>query len=194
MRTAAQVKALGRSARIVVCDFHSTGGDKVTYRDELKRLAIDLGLNSVEMTFTSEYDESLEMRVPREVVRDLKMLCNVFVMPSVSETYSLVAQEAALCGAFLVLNRDFPPFRSIYGPNAAYFQFSSAIDALTGMDGETLTQYGDVDAYFRDVALRVLYELDHNPVLAQNRRIRVERNPDYVFRRFVEPLFYSKEG
>jgi hypothetical protein len=62
------------------------------------------------------------------------------------------------------------------------------------MDGETLTQYGDVDAYFRDVALRVLYELDHNPVLAQNRRIRVERNPDYVFRRFIEPLFYSGDG
>jgi glycosyltransferase involved in cell wall biosynthesis len=194
MRTAAAVKALGRSARVIVCDFHSTGGDKVTYREVLKALAIDLGLNSIECTFTSEFDKSLEMRVPREVVADLKRLCNVFVQPSVSETYSLITQEAALCGAFLVLNRDFPPFRSIYGPNAAYFQFSSAIDALTGMDGQTTTEYENIDAYFHDIALRVLYELDHNPVLAQERRIRMERNPDYVFRRFIEPLFYSRDG
>jgi len=194
MRTAAAVKALGRSARVVCCDFHSTGGDKVKYRDELKALAVDLGLNSIEMTFTSEYDDSLEMRVPREVVRDLKMLCNVFVQPSVSETYSLITQEAALCGAFLVLNRDFPPFRAIYGPKAAYFQFSSGMDALTGMDGETRTEYADIDDYFKSIALRVLYELETNPVLAQNRRIRVERNPDYIFKRFIEPLFYSKEG
>jgi len=194
MRTAAAIKRLGRSARIVVCDFHSTGGDKVKYREHLKALAIDLGLNSVEMTFTSEYDKSLEMRVPREMVRDLMLLCNVFVLPSVSETYSLITQEAALCGAFLVLNRDFPPMRSIYGPAATYFQFSSAIDALTGMDGHTATEYADIDAYFHDIALRVLYELDRNPVLAQNRRIRMERNPDYVFRRFIEPLFYSRDG
>jgi hypothetical protein len=146
------------------------------------------------MTFTSEFDKSLEMRVPREMVADLMHLCNVFVQPSVSETYSLITQEAALCGAFLVLNRDFPPFRSIYGANAAYFQFSSAIDALTGMDGHTATEYADIDAYFHDIALRVLYELDRNPVLAQNRRIRMERNPDYVFRRFIEPLFYSRDG
>jgi len=190
LRTAAGLKAIGRSARVIVVDFHSTGGDKVTYREEMKTLGVDLGLNAVELTFTSEFDDSLHLRTPREVVRDLMLLCNVFVMPSVSETYSLVAQEAALCGAFLVLNQDFSPMRSIYGPKAAYYQFSSAIDALTGMDGATKTEYADIDGYFRAIALRLAYELENNYVLAQHTRIRKERNPQHVFRKYIEPLFY----
>jgi len=190
LRTAAALKRLKRSVRVVVVDFHSTGGDKVVYREDLKRLGIDLGLNSAEVTFTSEFDESLRLNAPREMVRDLMLLCNVFVMPSGSETYSLVVQEAGLCGAFLVLNRDFPPMRSVYGPHAAYYQFSSNVNALTGMDGETTTKYSDTDDYFRCVALRVAYELENNHVLAQQRRIRQTRNPTAIFKKYIEPLFY----
>jgi len=194
IRTGAALKKLGRSVRVICADFHSTGGDKVNYREHLASLAIDLGLDDNEMTFLSQFDDSLKTRSPREVIRDLMLLCNVFVMPSRSETYSLIAQEAALCGAMLILNRDFPPMRSIYGPDAAYYQFSSNIDALTGNDGTTTTEYEDVDDYFHSIALRVAYELQHNIVLAQQRRIRQERNPDYVFKKFIEPLFHTWEG
>lgn len=189
---AAQLKAIGRTVRIVIPDFHSTGGDKVTYRAWLKDMAVDGGLVANELTFLSEYDTSLNVRTPREVVRDLMLLCNVFVMPSRSETYSLIAQEAALCGAFLILNRDFPPFRSIYGPHAAYYQFSSNINALSGMDGSTDTKYDNTREYLRGIALRISYELDHNDTLAQRTRIRQTRNPDYIFRHFVEPLFHAQ--
>ena len=123
------------------------------------------------------------------MVRDLYLLANVFVCPSRSETYSLVTQEAALCGSFLILNQDLPPLRDIYGNKAAFYQFSSNVDALTAQDGTTDTEYGDIDLYFHDIALRVAYELDNNPVLAQKTRIRKERSPDYIFRRFIEPLF-----
>ncbi len=193
-RTAAALKRQGRSVRVIVVDFHSTGDDKPVYRDWLKGLAIDLGLNEAECTFTSEFKKDWRVRVPREVVRDLMLMCNVFVMPSRSETYSLVTQEAGLCGAFLVLNRDFPPFRDIFTNQAAFFQFSSNVDALTGQDGNTETEYGDTDAYFHDVALRIGYELDNNPVLAQRTRIRKERNPTAIFRRYIEPLFAAFDG
>jgi len=195
MHIAAALKRdFGHSVRVVVCDFHSTGGDKVTYRDELKAMMPEMGLNAVDVTFTSEFDKSLHMRAPREMVRDLMLLCNVFVQASKSETYSLIAQEAALCGAFLVLNRDFPVFRSVYGPKATYWQFSSAVNALTGEDGATNTEYDDPAAFYRCVAGRIAYELQHNPVLAQMTRIRKERNPRAVFKRYIEPLFYWKDG
>ena len=42
LRTAAALKRQGRSVRAICLDFHSTGGDKVTYRNWLKGLAIDL--------------------------------------------------------------------------------------------------------------------------------------------------------
>ena len=52
----------------------------------------------------------------------------------------------------------------------------------------------NIDDYFRAVALRIAYELDTNPVLAQSTRIRQERNPDFIFRKFIEPLFYAGDG
>jgi len=192
IHTASAIKKLGRSVRVVCADFHSTGtkGDKVEYRKWLKEYAIDQGLNSAEMTFTSEFDESLKTRCPREMIRDLMLLSPVFLLSSKSETYSLITQEAGLCGALLVLNADFPALRGIYGAKALYYPFSSNVDKLTGMDGETTTNYTDIDAFFRDIALRVIYELENNKVLAQRIRIRKERNPDYIMRRYIEPLFY----
>ena len=193
IHTASAIKKLGRSVRVVVLDFHSSGGDKPVYREWLKNYAIDHGLNSVEITFTSEFDESLRIRCPRQMVRDLMLLANVFLLPSKSETFSLIAQEAALCGTILILNRDFNPLRGIYGKHALYYPFSSNINAMTGMDGETTTKYDDIDGFFRDIALRVVYELENNKVLAQQCRIRKTRNPDYVFSKFIEPLFYFRD-
>jgi len=192
---------IGRSAVVVVVDFHSTGGDKVKYREWLKKEAEGKDV-ARHVHFTSEYDESLRLRCPRAMVRDLMLLCNVFVMPSKSETYSLIAQEAALCGAFLVLNWDFQPMLDIYGEHAAYFKFSSNIDYMDrhlptppmGQAYQTQTSYGDKDEYFRGLARRVAFEKDNNPVLNQATRIRRERNPDAVFKRYVEPLFHAFDG
>ncbi len=201
INTAAGLFSIGRSAAVVVVDFHSTGGDKVEYREWLKKHARKVGVAD-HVHFTSEYDESLHMRAPREMVRDLMLLSNVFVMPSKSETYSLIAQEAALCGNFLVLNWDFQPFLSIYGEQAAYFKFSANVDILDRHlppppPGEvyfTKTEYDDLGGYFRAVALRIAYEHDHNPVMNQRTRVRKKRNPDYIFRRHIEPLFFSHSG
>ena len=195
MRVASALKrTFGMSVRVIVVDFHSTGDDKVVYRDDLKEMIPGMGLNEAEVIFTSEFDESLHLRAPREVVRDLCLLANVHVQPSVSETYSLIAQEAALCGAFLVLNRDLPVFRSVYGPHAAYYQFSSAVNALTGEDGAINTDYGDIDGYFNNIAGRIAYELQYNPILNQRTRIRKERTPRHIFKHYIEPLFYWKDG
>jgi hypothetical protein len=37
--------------------------------------------------------------------------------------------------------------------------------------------------------MRIKYELENNIVLAQQKRLRKERNPMYVFRNEMEPLF-----
>ncbi len=186
----AQLKKLDYVVRVIIPDFHSTGGDKVTYREELKKIAVDWGLNDFDLTFTSEFHESWRVNVPHKVIHDLFELSNVFILPSQSETYSLIAQEAALLGNLLVLNHDFAPFRDIYGDKAIYKQFSSNI-AFDGMDGNITTTYDDERAYFRDCAMRIKYELENNMVLAQQRRLRKERNPMFVFRNELEPLFYA---
>lgn len=134
----------------------------------------------------------LHVQCPRQMVRDLMLLSNVFILPSRSETYSLVAQEAALCGNLLILNFDFPPMRGIYGEDPLYFKFSSNIDAMTGFDGDTSVEYHpNADAYCRDIAMRIVYELQTNRVLHLKTFLRQKRNLDYVFKQHWEPLLYA---
>ena len=187
----AQLKKLNYSVRMIVVDFHSTGGDKVTYRDEMKKMAIDWGLNDQDLTFTSEYHPSWHYSVPSKSVHDLFEVSNVFILPSKSETYSLVAQEAALMGNLLILNHDFAPFRDIYGKNAIYKQFSSNI-GFDGLDGDITTTYGDEKGYYHDVAMRIKYELENNMVLAQQKFLRKFRNPQWIFRNELQPLFEAE--
>jgi glycosyltransferase involved in cell wall biosynthesis len=202
IKTMAMLKEFNMSIRVIVVDFHSTGGDKVTYRDQLKNLAIDFGLNAQEITFTSEYCEAWHVSAPHKVVRDLMLLSNVFIMPSVSESYSLVTQEAAFLGKVIVLNFDFPPFRDIFGPNAIFRKYSSNIDIMNGMDGNTTTAYGPDKAseqerlsyernYHRETAGMIAYRLRNYDNLAMQTRIRQTRNLDAVFKKELEPLMFS---
>jgi len=184
----AQAKKKGMSVRMIVVDFHSTGGDKITYRESLKRLGADKGLNDNELTFTSEFDESLKTRCPRKMVRDLFLLSNVFIMSSKSESYSLITQEAAMCGNIILINRDFPPFIDVFGDAPYQGQFSSNMDALTGMDGETTTEFNDKDAYMSDMAGRLIYEIKNNRVLRMKDRTRKFRSLDYIFKHQLQPL------
>lgn len=176
----------GMTAHLIFCDFHSTGGDKVTYREELKALAEKLGCAN-NVTFLSEFDESASLEVPHRIILQLLTLSNVFLMPSKSETYSLVAQEAMLKGNLVILNHDFSPFRQIYGKNAIYKPFSSNI-GFDGYDGEIKTEYADVDAWFRERAVNLRYWLENDKTLRAKTWVRVYRNPDYVFKMFIEPI------
>lgn len=207
IKTMAALKSFGLSIRIIVVDFHSTGGDKVAYRDELKQLGIDLGLNNQELIFTSELKEEWKYEVDPRIVGMFQAISNVFIMPSVSETYSLITQEAALTKQVVVLNYDFPPFRAIYGENAIYRKYSSRFDVMADPkeavlpNSETRTQYGSANLpnearksaemnYHRDTAGMIAARLNH-PELALSSFLRKERNLQTVFKKFVEPLFYE---
>ena len=193
IRAMAALKRRDKSVRMIVADFHSTGGDKVTYRDLLKKQGMELGLSDTELIFTSDFKPETKGSCPREMIRDLFNISNIFMLPSRSETYSLIAQEAAICGNLIILNFDFAPMRSIYGEQALYFKFSSNIDALTGLDGETLTDYKSGEKYFDEMATAICYELDNNRVVGLKDKLRKERNLDYVFKNHFEPLLYGLE-
>ncbi|MGH2613091.1 MAG: glycosyltransferase [Rhabdochlamydiaceae bacterium] len=206
IKTMAQLKTFGLSIRVIIIDFHSTGGDKVTYRNDLKQLAIDEGLASNEVIFLSEQNKEWEHEVDPRIVANFQCISNVFILPSVSETYSLIAQEAGLCKQVMVLNYDFPPFRSIYGENAIYRKYSSRYDVLADPvealteNSETRTQYGSVNLppearkeaerqYHRITAGMIAARLQH-PEMAMSSKLRRERNLQTVFKKYLEPLFF----
>jgi hypothetical protein len=205
IKSIAALKRVGKTVRMIFMDFHSTGGDKAKYREELKQIAIDKGLNCQEVIWVSEQDPSLKLESPREMVKDFMCISNVFIQPSVSETFSLIAQEAMICGNLPILNFDFPPMRSIYGDKPIYRKFSGKINIETGLEGSTDTWHCkepqnhkqgcncDEDDFFdKDIAGYILYELEHNRIISLRTKIRKEHNLKAVFKKHLEPLLYWK--
>lgn len=190
VRILAGARRSGILMKLIFCDFQSTGDDKVVYREDLKKLAKELGVED-EVVFLSEFDEAARMEVSHEVVLDLFTLSNVFCLPSKSETYSLVAQEAMLKGNICVLNHDFAPMQSIYGKIPIYRQFSSNI-GFDGQDGEITTTYGDTDAYMADIAKALIYFVRNERGIAGKTWVRTQRNHDYIFKRYLEPLLHRE--
>ncbi len=203
IKTMACMKDFGLKVRVIIVDFHSTGGDKLTYRDELKAMAIDWGLNSEELIWTSEFKDEWKAEIPHSDVLGLMRLSNVFIMPSVSESYSLITQEAGLNKVVAVLNFDFPPFRDIFGPNAIYRKYSSNVDALNGLDGNTNTAYGPANIsdeerkqheriYHTETAGMIAAKLRSYKDLSFSTMLRKFRNLDYVFKHELEPLIFEE--
>jgi hypothetical protein len=179
------------TSHLVICDFQSTGGDKAVYREELKKLAEDLGVGD-RLTFLSEFDASAILESDHQVMLDLFTLSNFFMGPSKSETYSLIAQEAMSRGNFCILNHDFYPFRQIYGDNAIYRQFNGANIAMDGRNGEIQTTHSDEESYYKDIAINAKYWLLNDRVLRAKTWTRTKRNLDYVFHNYLEPLLTRK--
>jgi glycosyltransferase involved in cell wall biosynthesis len=173
----AQLRDLGYDARVVIVDFHSTAGDKATYRDEMKAQAEKSG---VPVLFTSDVEGGwggapYSYCVPNRAVRDLFAVADVLVHPSMSECDPLILPEAAWARCALVLNFDLPVFRQ-YDGRALLYKFSSAIDVHTGMPGNTNVKYGSREEYMREVAGGIAYLMENNPVLYLHAKMRKERS------------------
>jgi len=175
------LKKMGREVRLVIADFHSTGGDKLAYRLEMQKQCTDLGLTKNEVTWMSEFSKATEYTSPQQLIRDIMLIANLYIHPSTTETYSLVSQEAALCKNLVVLNEDFPAMRTVYGDDALYKKFSSVL-INTRYDNEYMAYY--------DMARAIDYYIKNDKAVALQTKIRKERNLDYIFLHEMEPLLY----
>jgi len=154
---------LGYKTKAVIVDFHSTGGDKVKYRNEMK---------SDNVFFVSDlYPYSIS----HKAVMELMEFSDVFIHPSRSEADGLILFEAAWKRCGLVLNFDLPRFRE-FEQYSRQYKFSSNIDLLNGETGNTETNYKNRNQYFEDIAKSIIYDLEHNPVLAMRRKVKKERS------------------
>jgi glycosyltransferase involved in cell wall biosynthesis len=185
----ASFKELGKSVALIVGDFHSTGDDKVTYREECKKIAKEWGLTKDELIWLSEQKSDWNVEVPYNIISDFFHISNVFIGASTTESYSLITQEAGLSGVGMILNRDFPPTRDIFGWAPHYCPFSSNIDALTNLDGDTTTKVNDEHQFYLDCAKVLNYELENDRTLVLKTALRQHRNLDAIFRKELEPLF-----
>lgn len=185
------LKDLGFSVFFIGVDFHSSSDNpkdpKFQYRTFLKQVAKEWNMEQ-EVVFTSEFKPESKVRVPEGVIRDLMDISNVFFMSSCSESYSLVTQEAAMSGNLLILNRNFPPMKELFGPDAINWPANSNVNILDICDGSTTVNYNGQE---RDDFQRLALEVAGNSATKQNltrRKLLKERTPGYIFHRELEPL------
>lgn len=196
IKTMAQIKSTGRSVRMIIFDFHSTGGDKVFYREELKRIGKEWGLTDRELIFISEWRPETNYNVPRQMIMNLKKIADFHMHSSNTETYSLVVQESMIARNFCVLNFQMPVMQDIYGnKNCLYEPFGSSVDIMTGENGNTTLTIHDEKTHFLNLAMKVIYFIETNPVINQWRFIRQKRSINYIFKNELEPLLsFTKLG
>lgn len=191
----ASLKRAGNSVSTIFVDFQSASNDsndpKFKVRQNCKNLALDLDLGEDEIIWMSEFDMPEGQRrndVDHKVIMDLYSLSNWHMCPSKSETFYKGAQEAAAMRVPLILNFDYPPFRSIYKDAAIYKQFSSNINITNGLDGSTDTAYNDKKAYMDEIARFINYYNEHTMVLKQYNYQRQEFNLKTIYFKQLSPL------
>jgi hypothetical protein len=194
IKTMASIKKLGRTVRMIIFDFHSTGGDKVTYRDELKQIGKKWGLTEKELIFISEWKPETHYNVPRAMIMNLKKMSDFHMHPSNTETYSLVVQESMATKNFCVLNYHLPVMADIYGiKNCLYEPFGASVNVLDGENGTTNLNIENEEAHFTNLANKILYFVENNPVLNQWRFIRQKRGIQYIFEQELQPLLSAEK-
>lgn len=186
----AQVKHKGRSIALIVPNAHANAQKEKDEIEKMYQFAFSQGMERRELVFTSLHDAPKhEHGVPHEVVRDLFLLGNLFIFPSVSENCPLVLLEAMAGKNLLVLNHSFPAMRDFALENALYFRFGSLVDDPQFPLG--------IDKYMEDVATLIVSEYENNKSIKAQTRLRREFNVDAIAKRQLLPAImeqYADKG
>lgn len=116
--------------------------------------------------------------VPQRVVRELTLIANVFIFPSVSECCSLIQAENAIAGKFIVLNRDFPAMLEFSNNHVLHYQFTANDPDLNPV-------------YYECVAQEVWSHLSVDATFQNTTHARTRLyNRDWIWKHQFEPLLY----
>ncbi|HZW83396.1 MAG TPA: glycosyltransferase [Candidatus Deferrimicrobium sp.] len=150
----------GRSVKVVFCDFPSADINPDLYKVLIRKLGRALSLRDDDILFTS--DSGYKNGFPRRGVLDLFTLSNLFVCPSFSESFGLIALEAASRGNFLVLNEKVPALEELGNQLHTYFMRWDARNF--GYDTKE-TYYPSEQEYLEEHAVKVVNLMQENPVV-----------------------------
>ena len=109
------VAMMNRFANVKFLFLNSWSGEEKAKTNirPMKKEAAKWGLPKDNLIFSSEIDPKYINGVPREVVRDMLWIGNMFIHLSQTETFSLIMMEAAATKNMLILNEDLEVFKEL---------------------------------------------------------------------------------
>ena len=156
-------------------------------KEEIERkleYAYNCGLNEREVLFTSTLGLEYEAGLPRQVVRDLMQVSNLFIFPTVSEVCSNILLEASITKQLIVLNKDFPALFDFGQENKTCLGFYFGSLIRPGFKYQTEEQY-------LNLAKQINSELVHSKINQQFQLIKHLCNIDTIYKKQLEPILYE---
>lgn len=176
----AEMKRKGRSICLLIANQWATQQRPRQDLQPYKDLAERLGLTGEEFRFSSELHPDYEWGLPKPILNRLSTLANVFIDPTVAESFGLALLEASLLsGCLPVLNGSLNMLREIAGCRALFLNFGSYLDQRKPKDE---TKWLDEAS---DLILAAM--LLSNSVQTKT-RFRREYSLDHIWSRYYGPL------
>ncbi len=187
-------KRLGRSVCLVIANQWATGKqqreDVEPYIESCRDLHLIPGH---ELIFTSKWKEDTKLArenekykapygigIPKQMLRELMQCSNLFIFPTIEETFGLVLPEAVLAGGVLpVLNRSLSMMYEIAGNKALYFEFGSFSHTH---------KIENPAQYFDSVAKVILSRMNQDESIKVKTFMRQRYNWDMLYRKVYAPL------
>ncbi len=172
-----------QKVKIIFCDFPSMDIDPKIYKEIIKKIGLEYGLEEEDIVFTT--DLGYLNGFPRKGVLDLFTLSNLFICPSYSESFGLIVLEAASRGNFIVLNESVPALKEIGENMQAYFMRWDARNF--GFDTKE-TYHPNEENYYKAHAEKIMNLMSKNPVIISKTMVRQRYNPTWIFENQLKSL------
>jgi hypothetical protein len=187
MRLLGQLNKLANVKMLFLNSWSNHEGARINMRI-LKEEAAKWGTPEGNLVFSSEMGQEYELGVPKQVVRDMLMIGDMFIFPSQSETFSLSMIEASACKNMMILNEDLEVLKELNGPRADYFKSNAE---WGGIRYNTAYDAGE-DAYWMGKAQEFWKAYQSYKPLQQHRHVLKYYNNDWVMQNQLEPILLDK--
>lgn len=179
------IKKVGKSVCLIIPNQYSNRRDKrlvdpIRYYEKVARRC---GLRPYEdFIFTSEIlGEKYTDGLPHRVVLDLMACSNLFVFPSISESFGFVLTEASLSGSCInVLNQSSPAQLEVVDGNGIIFDFGNGRDEIPSP--QTRAERYD------KLIMEIVDEIDRNKAVQARTTVRKLYNQDTIYRDYYQDL------
>ena len=199
-----EIKRMGYTVFLMIANQWATGVQRKEDLNRYVKLVEEAGLiYGKDFVFTSEiakpsnngipagfitttdikYDSPYENGIPREILRELMMLSNIFFFPTREESFGLVLPEVALAsGALCILNRSLRMQIEISHSACICFDFGSY---------ENEFNPDDLDEYLQQVARISVGRFSQNESLVHRTLARQKYNMDNLYNQYYLPIIHE---
>lgn len=154
-----------------------------THKESVERyldIAYTAGLTEHEIVFSSGLDQKYEIGLPKQVIRELFQLSNLFIFFTREESFGLVIPEACLAGGVLLVNNESLQMqKEIAIQSGLYFNMgSNRINHVIP----------DEDKYFSEIAMIIWGRMKQNEAVMSKTLMRQRYNMDNIYNQEYTPV------